>query len=148
MTKNALPALLLSCLACTVLTSALANPLPNPPAKPLANTRSSGQNYKDMMLLKCLSRAYPNDSVAANDTGASAAAMLNWMDVELDASMDASEQLLNSTLAQDYRHPLEKDYKNIRFDALKCLDMYHSKALTNQVKRFVSQPGKPYRSRK
>lgn len=140
MNRNALPALLLVCLVCTVVTNALANPL--------ANTRSSGQNYKDMMLLKCLSRAYQNDPGAANDTGASAAVMLNWMDVELDASIDASEQLLNSALARDYRHPLSQDYKNIRFDALKCLDMYHSKALTSQVKRFVSQPAKPYRPKK
>jgi Type VI secretion system (T6SS), amidase immunity protein len=62
--------------------------------------------------------------------------------------LDASEQLLNSALARDYRHPLSQDYKNIRFDALKCLDMYHSKALTSQVKRFVSQPDKPYRPKK
>ena len=140
MNRKTFPALLLACLVCTTTTGLLANPL--------AATRSSGQNYKDMMLLKCLSRAYQNESVPANDMGASAAVMLNWIDVELDASIDASEQLLNNALARDYLHPLAKDYKNIRFDALKCLDMYHGKALASQIKRFVSQPGKPYRSKK
>ena len=123
-------------------------PATGAPGSPQAHLRPSGQNYKDMMLAKCVSSAYEKEPGAANDAGASAAVMLEWIDLDLDASIDPSNQLLKSWLQRDYQHPLAHQYKNIRFDLLKCIDMYHSKELADQVKRYVSKPARHFRQKK
>jgi len=56
---------------------------------------------------------------------------------------------VNRYLARDYRNPLaEAEVPGLRFDLLKCLDLYHSAELQTQVRRLVLQPqrthgGKP-----
>ncbi len=61
--------------------------------------------------------------------------------------------LVNRYLERDYSNPLvESDIKGVRFDFLKCMDMYHSKALADLVQRMVIHPSRTYtqesRSRK
>lgn len=61
-------------------------------------------------------------------------------------SPDAVKSLVNRYLARDYSHPLvESDIKGVRFDFLKCMDLYHSKALEDLVKRLVIHPNRTYR---
>ena len=49
-------------------------------------------------------------------------------------------------LARDYHNPLvESEIKGVRFDFLKCLDLYHSKELDSLVKRVVIKPKRTYR---
>lgn len=44
------------------------------------------------------------------------------------------------------RDPIvESEIKGVRFDFLKCLDLYHSKELDAQAKRFVINPQRSYR---
>ena len=40
---------------------------------------------------------------------------------------------------------VESEIKGVRFDFLKCLDLYHSKELDAQAKRFVINPQRSYR---
>ncbi|WP_083438747.1 type VI secretion system amidase immunity protein Tai4 [Caldimonas brevitalea] len=56
------------------------------------------------------------------------------------------EALVDSYLARNYHNPLvEPEVKGVRFDMLKCLDLYHSKELEAQVKRFVIKPKRSFR---
>jgi hypothetical protein len=100
----------------------------DPPASPQAGARSYAQNYKDMVLASCIAQAYTNDKNAGTDAGSSVSA------------------LVDAYLARDYHNPLvEAEIKGVRFDLLKCLDLYHSKALDRLVKRVVINPGRSYR---
>ncbi|MEY1592472.1 T6SS amidase immunity protein Tai4 family protein [Burkholderia sp. Bmkn7] len=65
---------------------------------------------------------------------------------DLERNPDAGKSLVNRFLARDYRNPVvESEIKGVRFDFLKCLDLYHSRELDAQVKRFVTNPKRSYR---
>lgn len=117
---------------------------------PQAPSRSHAQNYKDMVLATCLAQAYRNDKGATVDAGSSASALRDWTSYDLDDSPDAVEALVGTYLARDYRNPLvEPEVTGVRFDFLKCVDLYHSKDLDLLVKRVVIDPrqrGKPVTS--
>lgn len=50
----------------------------------------------------------------------------DWTYYDLEKSPDAVKSLVERYLAQDYRNPwAESEVKNVRFDFLKCLDLYH-----------------------
>ncbi|WP_260449881.1 type VI secretion system amidase immunity protein Tai4 [Burkholderia contaminans] len=54
--------------------------------------------------------------------------------------------MVNRFLARDYRNPIvDSEIKGVRFDFLKCLDLYHSQELDAQVKRFAINPKRSYR---
>ena len=110
-------------------------------AGPQAAARSHAQNYKDMVLASCLAQAYRHDPGAAADAGSSIGALRDWTEYDLERSPDAVKALVDSYLARDYSHPLvESEIPGIRFDFLKCMDLYHSKALDDLVKRLVLHP--------
>jgi hypothetical protein len=116
------------------------------PASPSASTRTYAQNYRDMVLATCLATAYKNDPNAATDTGSSVSALRDWTSYDLEKSPDAVKALVDRYLARDYSNPLtESEIKGVRFDFLKCLDLYHSKELDAQVRRLVIQPKRTYR---
>jgi len=49
--------------------------------------------------------------------------------------------LVNSYLSRDYFNPLaETEVKGLKFDFLKCLDLYHSKELDRLARDVISQP--------
>lgn len=113
---------------------------------PEAGARSHAQNYKDMALAACMAQAYRNDPGAAKDAGSSASALRDWTSFDLEESPDAVKSLVNRYLARDYSNPLvESEIHGVRFDFLKCMDMYHSKALADLVKRMVIHPNRTYR---
>jgi hypothetical protein len=114
---------------------------------PQAGTRSYAQNYKDMVLAECVATAYKNESRAAIDSGSSASALRDWTYYDWDKNpYDVVTRLVDKYLARDYHNPLvESEIKGVRFDLLKCMDLYHSKELDSLVKRVVINPKRTYR---
>ena len=113
---------------------------------PQATTRTYAQNYKDMVLAHCIATAYQKDAGAATDVGSSLSALRDWANYDMDTAPDAIKKIVDSYLARDYHNPLvDSEIKNVRFDFLKCLDLYHSKELDAQIKKFVLTPNRSYR---
>jgi len=113
---------------------------------PQAGARTYAQNYKDMVLATCIANAYTNEKNAAIDAGSSVSALRDWTYYDLEKSPDAIKSLVDAYLARDYHNPLaESEIKGVRFDFLKCLDLYHSQELDSLVKRVVINPKRTYR---
>lgn len=113
---------------------------------PQAGARTYAQNYKDMVLAICIADAYRSDRNAAADAGSSVSALRDWTYYDMEKSPDAIKSLVDRFLARDYHNPLaDTEIKAVKFDLLKCLDLYHSKELDAQVKQLVSKPGRTYR---
>lgn len=130
-------------LACPMLSAHAADRQVNAPQ---AGARTYAQNFKDMVLASCLAKAYRHDPGAATDAGSSASALRDWTYYDLEQSPEAVEALVDDFLARDYANPLvEAEVKGVRFEFLKCMDLYHSKALDQQVKRLVIDPKRTYR---
>lgn len=113
-------------------------------ASPEAPARSNGQNYKDLILAKCLARVNDKGSAASVDAQSTASVLLEWTAYDVEHATVEIDALIEHYLQRDYRHPLV-EYKDVRFDLLKCLDLYHSKELDTQVKRFVLKPQRSFR---
>ncbi|WP_159627512.1 type VI secretion system amidase immunity protein Tai4 [Massilia puerhi] len=108
---------------------------------PQAVTRTHTQNYKDMVLASCLTQAYRNDASVSTDAGSSISALRDWTYYDMEESPDAVKSLVDNYLARDYSNPLvESEIKGVRFDFLKCMDLYHSKVLDDLAKRLVIHP--------
>jgi len=115
---------------------------------PQGITRTHAQNYKDMVLATCLTQAYRNDPGVVTDAGSSLGALRDWTYFDMDKSPDAVKSLVNSYLARDYTNPIvESEIKGVRFDFLKCMDLYHGKALDDLVKRLVIHPTRTSRQK-
>lgn len=128
--------LLLTALASTALWAAAV-----PSHAPEAPQRTNAQNYKDIALAECIAMAYGNEPQAAADAGSSAGALIEWSYFDLENAPLPRRQLIEQYLARSYHNPLaESERKGLRFDLLKCLDLYHSKALQDQVNQFVAHP--------
>jgi hypothetical protein len=113
---------------------------------PQVGARTYSQNYRDMVLAICIGNAYKRDNDAAVDLGSSVSALRDWALYDLEQAPDEITALVNSYLARDYHNPLvESEIKGVRFDFLKCLDMYHSEELDQQVKKLVINPERTYR---
>ncbi|WP_436128265.1 type VI secretion system amidase immunity protein Tai4 [Acidovorax sp. LjRoot117] len=118
----------------------------SPPASPQAGGRTYAQNYRDMVLATCIATAYGNDKGVAADAGSSVSALRDWSYYDLEKSPDVVKSLVDSYLARNYRNPVaESEIKGVRFDLLKCFDLYHSKELDEQIKRLVINPKRTYR---
>ncbi|WP_306398071.1 type VI secretion system amidase immunity protein Tai4 [Telluria beijingensis] len=119
---------------------------PREMTSPQAVARTHAQNYKDLVLANCLAQAYRNEAGASADIGSSVSALRDWTYFDMEKSPDAVKSLVDSYLARDYSNPLvESEIKGIRFDFLKCMDLYHSKALEDLVKRLVVHPKRVYK---
>lgn len=113
---------------------------------PQAGARTNAQNYKDMVLATCIANAYKGDKHAATDAGSSVSALRDWTEYDLEKAPDEIKRLVDEYLARDYQNPLvEAEIKGVRFDLLKCLDLYHSDELDSQVERLVIDPMRTYR---
>lgn len=113
---------------------------------PRAGTRTYAQNYKDMVLAECLATAYKNEAETYKDVGSSVSALRDWTYYDMEESTDIVQPLLNKYLARNYFNPLvEPEVKGVKFDFLKCLDLYHSKELEDLVKKVVIDPTHTYK---
>uniref|UniRef100_A0A7C1XCX3 Type VI secretion system (T6SS) amidase immunity protein Tai4 n=1 Tax=Pseudomonas graminis TaxID=158627 RepID=A0A7C1XCX3_9PSED len=116
------------------------------PSSPQSIGQSYGQNYKDMVLATCVATAYKDDKNAATDAGSSVSALRDWTYYDLEKSPDEVKALVNSYLGRSYKNPLvEAELKDVRFDFLKCLDLYHSKELDALAKKVVINPDHTYK---
>lgn len=99
-----------------------------------------------MVLATCIANAYRTDKDAAIDAGSSVSALRDWTYYDMEKSPDAIKSVVDSYLARDYHNPLvESEIQGVRFDFLKCLDLYHSEELAALVKRFAIDPKRTYR---
>jgi len=138
-------ALCLALLACTLL-SAPVHCADRRADSPQAGARTYAQNFKDMVLASCLAKAYRHEPGAATDAGSSVSALRDWTYFDMEKSPEAVEALVDDFLARDYANPLvEAEVRGVRFDFLKCMDLYHSKALDKLVKQLVIYPKRSYR---
>lgn len=112
---------------------------------PEASARTNAQNYKDMLLAGCIARAYESETDAYKDANSTADVLREWTLYDAENSPQEINSLLTRYLSRDYRNPLV-EYKGVRFGLLKCLDMYHSKGLDVQVRRFVLDPNSIYKT--
>lgn len=113
---------------------------------PQAGARTYAQNYKDMVMAECVATAYKNEPAATKDAGSSVSALRDWSYYDLEQSPDAVKELIERYLARDYHNLLaESEVKGVRFDFLKCLDLYHSEDLEALTKNLVINPKRSYR---
>ncbi len=113
---------------------------------PHAMARTYAQNYKDMVLATCIANAYKNDRDAAVDAGSSVSALRDWAYYDLEKAPDAIKTLVDQYLARDYHNPLvDSEIEGVRFDFLKCLDLYHSNELDAQTRQLVINPDHTYK---
>ncbi|WP_239374437.1 type VI secretion system amidase immunity protein Tai4 [Snodgrassella gandavensis] len=111
---------------------------------PEAPSRTFIQNYKDMVLGNCLAKAYGD--IASMDAGSSVSALIEWTYYNMDKSIDAEIRIIDSYLSRNYLNPLvEAEIKGIKFDFLKCLDLYHSKDLDKLAKNMIEHPQDTFR---
>ncbi|WP_346778118.1 type VI secretion system amidase immunity protein Tai4 [Paraburkholderia sp. Ac-20347] len=116
------------------------------PTSPQAASRTYTLNFKDMVLAACVAKAYGNDKDAAIDAGSSVSALRDWTYYDMDKGPDMIEALISRYLALDYHNPLtDAEVKDVKFDFLKCLDLYHSEELDSAVRQLVTNPDRTYR---
>ncbi|MDR5783669.1 type VI secretion system amidase immunity protein Tai4 [Caballeronia sp. LZ065] len=112
---------------------------------PEASQRTYAQNYRDMVLAACIATAYNSNEDARIDSGSSVSALRDWTYYDLDRTPQAITSLVKAYLDRDYHNPFaeaETNGLNIRFNLLKCLDLYHSKDLDHLVKAMVIDPNR------
>lgn len=113
-----------------------------PQESPQAPARTHAQNFKAMVLAECLATAYRDSPEAARDAGSSVSALRDWTLYDLEQAPDAIQALVSAHLSRNYHNPLaEPEAPGVRFDFLKCLDLYHSRELDAQARRLVIHPG-------
>lgn len=117
-------------------------PTPSQSSESTAPTRSYAQNYKDMALAFCISKAYATSSSANADAMATADGLDQWTNYDADASTGQLEKLVHNYLARNY---LSIEGENVKLNLLKCIDLYHSKELAALTKRYVQKANHSYR---
>ncbi|KVE07133.1 type VI secretion system amidase immunity protein Tai4 [Burkholderia anthina] len=114
---------------------------------PEAGSRTYLQNFKDMVLAECLATAYKHEPGASTDIGSSASALRDWTYYDMERAPDVIHALVANYLARDYRNPIvESEVRDVKFDFLKCLDLYHGKELDAAAKKVVLRPNGTYRA--
>jgi hypothetical protein len=64
----------------------------------------------------------------------------------LEESPQAVHHLIEMYLSRNYLNPLaESEMKGVKFDFLKCLDLYHSEDLEKLAKRMIEHPQDTFR---
>ncbi|KFL54482.1 MULTISPECIES: type VI secretion system amidase immunity protein Tai4 [Burkholderia] len=116
-------------------------------ASPEAGSRTYIQNFKDMVLAECLATAYKQEPGASKDIGSSTSALRDWTYYDMERAPDIIHALVVKYLARDYRNPVvEAEVKGVKFDFLKCVDLYHGKELDTAAKQLVLRPNRTYRT--
>ena len=108
---------------------------------PDAPKRTFIQNYKDMVFASCLTKAYNDNKDIVKDIGSSEGALQQWVSYDINESVDEEFKIVNSYLSRNYFNPIvEAQVKGVKFDFLKCLDLYHSKELDKLSRKVVPYP--------
>ena len=108
---------------------------------PDAPKRTFIQNYKDMVFASCLNKAYNDNKDIVKDIGSSEGVLQQWVSYDINESVDEEFKIVNSYLSRNYFNPIvEAQVKGVKFDFLKCLDLYHSKELDKLARKVISYP--------
>ncbi len=100
-----------------------------------------------MVLAECLATAYKQAPGVSKDIGSSISALRDWTYYDMERAPDVIHALVAKYLARDYRNPVvESEVGDVKFDFLKCLDLYHGKELDAVAKPLVLHPNRTYRS--
>jgi hypothetical protein len=140
--KHALAfAVLLALSACAALPTAKAPPGEGP------RYRSNAQNYKDMILAECVTAAYSPEErqEPADDAHGASVIFFESTCFELTEDQDnESQDLIDRYLTREIVPPaLAQKYKMVTSPKLaKCIELYHSKALEDHIKKHVCEPDK------
>lgn len=111
------------------------------PTSPEGMYRTHAQNYKDLVLSTCIASAYKYNETVGIDAGSSVTALREWANYDWEKSPEKLRELVDNYLVRDYTNPLvESEIKGVKFDLLKCLDLYHSKELDALTKKVVINP--------
>ena len=103
-----------------------------------AISRTNAENYKDRALAFCIAESYKG-SKAGDDARISMSVFLEWTYYDSENGDKAVDNLVEKYLKRDYSNPVE-GYAGAQFNLLKCIDMYHSKELAEQVRKYVPHP--------
>ncbi|MEQ4254603.1 type VI secretion system amidase immunity protein Tai4 [Pseudomonas syringae] len=115
------------------------------PSSPEGMHRSYEKNFKDLVLATCIANAYAYDVKVGIDAGSSVTAIEDWANYDWEVGPDEIRALVKKYLTRDYTNPLtESEIKGVKFDLLKCLDLYHSKDLNDLTKKTVVNPTHTY----
>ena len=134
-------------LTCIALQPAMVSANDAAQASPEAGSRTNLQNFKDMVLAECLATAYKQEPGVDKDIGSSTSALRDWTYYDMERAPDAIHALVAKYLGRDYRNPVvEPEVRDVKFDFLKCVDLYHGKELDIAAKQLVFRPNRTYRS--
>ncbi|MPV60477.1 hypothetical protein CFB46_25775 [Burkholderia sp. HI2761] len=134
-------------LACIALQPAMVMAKDAAQTSPQAGSRTYLQNFKDMVLAECLATAYTPASGVSKDIGSSTSALRDWTYYDMEHAPDVIRALVAKYLARDYRNPVvDAEVRDVKFDFLKCIDLYHGKELDAAAKRLVLHPNSTYRT--
>ncbi|KML43061.1 hypothetical protein VL15_37585 [Burkholderia cepacia] len=134
-------------LTCVALQPAVVSAKDTAQASPEAGSRTYIQNFKDMVLAQCLATAYRQEPGVSKDIGSSTSALRDWTYYDMERAPDVIHALVAKYLARDYRNPVvESEVRDVKFDFLKCVDLYHGKELEAAAKQLVLRPNSTYRT--
>ncbi|NTZ82864.1 hypothetical protein FCJ61_07575 [Burkholderia metallica] len=134
-------------LACIALQPAMVVAKDTAQTSPEAGSRPYIQNFKDMVLADCLATAYKQEAGVSKDIGSSTSALRDWTYYDMERAPDVIHALVAKYLARDYRNPVvESEVRDVKFDFLKCIDLYHGKELDVAAKKLVLRPNRTYRA--
>ncbi|NTZ05564.1 type VI secretion system amidase immunity protein Tai4 [Burkholderia metallica] len=134
-------------LTCIALQPAMVVAKDTAQTSPEAGSRTYIQNFKDMVLADCLATAYKQEPGVSKDIGSSTSALRDWTYYDMERAPDVIHALVAKYLARDYRNPVvESEVRDVKFDFLKCIDLYHGKELDAAAKKLVLRPNSTYRT--
>ena len=134
-------------LACIAFQPAMIVAKDGAQTSPEAGSRTYLQNFKDRVLAECLATAYEQEAGVSKDIGSSIGALRDCTCYDMERAPDVIHALVAKYLARDYRNPVvESEVADVKFDFLKCIDLYHGKELDAAAKQLVSRPNRTYRT--
>jgi hypothetical protein len=110
--------------------------------------RPYAQVYKNLALAQCITQAYKDaqpDTV--DDLKRSVDVLKSWVIHDVYYAAESEMQwAVDSYLARSYPNPMIFDSPQksleMKFNFLKCLDLFHSRELDFQVDRFIWHPNR------
>lgn len=107
-----------------------------------ARSRSSAENFKDQVLAMCLAEAYRHDPAPSKDLRAAVKLLGRTAGYDPRLVDEYVTPLVDSYVQRDYFNPLaESEVRGIRFDFLKCLDLYHDPLMDLLIRRLNGGSG-------
>lgn len=112
---------------------------PRPPkeADLAVKTQVDVRSFKDAVLAICLAEAYRHDPIPVKDLQASIEEWRRSTVLDQKQVDKYVTPLVDAYVQRDYFNPLaETEVRGLRFDFLKCLDLYHDPILDRVVKKL------------